>query len=439
MRALPPTRGHLKLALYFVVLGLACAYGAARWLESACVAGPDGASVGFEDARRIVLSMLFACAGLGFLGVFVRRAMVASARAREQEMWVKTVQAESQKYRALFEGSADMLLIVDPRTLAVREGNAPAREQLGAVAELGALLEEPQRAPFAEALRRAQAAPGGEQTFPDLCLRSAGGELLFADARCAPIAIAGEALVLVALRDRTRQRARERELALRERLSSIGLLTAGVAHEINNPLEGIGNYLTLLEQPELPPENRKRYLALVQHGFGRIRDLVRDLLRFARPENSSGRIDLAQVVANASKLVALSTSLKQVRLRTLGLERPLELLGDPGRLEQVLVNLLLNAGKAQQGQGEIVLRARALAGEQALELAIEDCGPGIPPENLTRIFDPFFTSEGGTGLGLSVCYGIVQAHGGTIRAENRPEGGARFVVRLPRNLPENGS
>ncbi len=433
MRILPPTRGHLKLALYFLALALAGAWSAARWMETLRAA--DG-RVGLDDARRVALTLVVLCAFLGFGGVLLRRMTVASARAREQAMWAERVQAESLKYRALFEGSADMLLIVDPRTLAIRERNAPAREQLGATSGFEELLGEAQRASLADALRRAAGAGGGAQALADLALRSGDGRALSADARCAPITIASEALVLVSLHDRTRQRAMERELAVRERLSSIGLFTAGVAHEINNPLEGMGNYLALLEQDDLPAESRRRYLALVQHGFGRIRDLVRDLLRFARPENSSACIDLAQVVSSASKLVALSAALKDVALETQGLERPLELYGDAGRLEQVLVNLLLNAGKAQQGRGRIVLRARALPGENALELAIEDDGPGIPPENLPRIFDPFFGSGAGAGLGLAVSYGIVRAHGGTIAAENRPGGGARFVLRLPRNMPE---
>jgi signal transduction histidine kinase len=433
---LPPTRGHQKLALFFLALALLGALAASRWMEGARTPDSAGTRVPFEDARTIAVTLVVACALIGFLGVLARRMLVAKARAREQAMWAEKVQAESQKYRALFEGSADMLLIVDPRTLAIREGNAPAREQLGAPAGIEELLEEAQRAPLREALRRASAPGAPTETLPDLGLRVGGGRRLSCDARCAAIALAGEALVLVSLHDRTRQRAMERELAMSERLSSIGLFTAGVAHEINNPLEGMGNYLTLLEQDELPPENRRRYLALVQHGFGRIRDLVRDLLRFARPESASARIDLAQVVSNASKLVALSSTLKEVTIETRGLERPLLLLGDAGRLEQVLVNLLLNAGKAQQGRGRIVLGARALPAENSLELSVEDSGPGIPPESLTRIFDPFFGSGEGSGLGLAVSYGIVRAHGGTISAENRPEGGARFVVRLPRNLPE---
>ncbi|MBK7642247.1 MAG: hypothetical protein IPJ19_04245 [Planctomycetes bacterium] len=436
---MPPTRGHQKLALYFLLLALALAWVAVQWMEQA--SEPSGALVRLEDARRIAVTLIALTALLGFGGVLLRRIFVASARAREQAMWAEKVQAESHKYRALFEGSADMLLIVDPRTLAIREGNSPSRAELGPVVGLEDLLGAAQRTTLAEELRACAAAPGQTRTLTDLDLRASGARTLVADAHLAHISIAGEALVLVALHDRTRQRAMERELAMRERLSAIGLFTAGVAHEINNPLEAMGNYLTLLEKEELPPQTRQRYLGLVQHGFGRIRDLVRDLLRFARPEeaHASVRVDLARIVANASQLVALSASLKDVAIATQGLERPLWLAGDAGRLEQVLVNLLLNAGKAQQGRGRITLRARELSAEGLVELAVEDEGPGIPPENLARLFDPFFGAGEGTGLGLAVSWGIVRAHGGTIAVENRTEGGARFVLRLPRNPGESAA
>jgi two-component system sensor histidine kinase HupT/HoxJ len=111
--------------------------------------------------------------------------------------------------------------------------------------------------------------------------------------------------------------------------------------------------------------------------------------------------------------------------------------GDAGRLEQVLLNLFLNAGKAMRGAGRVRVAARRLDGRDRgwIEVAIEDTGPGIDPEHLEHLFEPFFTTaaEGseGTGLGLAISRGIVTAHGGTIAAENRPEGGARFRIRLP--------
>lgn len=437
MAVLPPTRGHLKLALFFAVLAGASAAWAARWMRALAAASPDG-RIARPEALRAALTVVLCAVALGFGVVLVRRMTVARARAREQAMWAERVEAESRKYRALFDGSADMLLIVDPRTQAVHEGNATAREAF----ELG-----PRPMPFAgaagdrlsEHLRRVREGAPDAETLADLELTARDGRHLVVDARFTPIEIGGQPMLLLALRDQTRQRAMERELAMRERLSSIGLFTAGLAHEINNPLEGIGNYLTLLERADLSPENRQRYLALVQHGFGRIRDLVRDLLRFTRPERADARVDLAQVIDNAAKLVALSSAVKDVELERQGLDQPLWLRGDAGRLEQLFVNLLLNAGKAQGGRGRIRIAARTLPAERELEVALEDEGPGIPPANLTRIFDPFFGTGEGPGLGLSVSWGIVQAHGGSLRAENRPTGGARFVVRLPSWATEHES
>jgi signal transduction histidine kinase len=122
-----------------------------------------------------------------------------------------------------------------------------------------------------------------------------------------------------------------------------------------------------------------------------------------------------------------------------GLERPLFVDGDAGRLEQVVVNLLLNAatamGRASSSKGRITIQARrGLPGDDGtseIEVSVADQGPGIPPEDLDRIFDPFFTTTQGTGLGLSVSYGIVRAHGGTLAARNLEGGGAEFTIRLP--------
>lgn len=247
----------------------------------------------------------------------------------------------------------------------------------------------------------------------------------------------------VELREQARYRKQEEEMqrrvALSERLGSLGLLTAGVAHEINNPLEGIENYLALLEREQASEEKRKRYVDMVRHGFHRIRDIVRDLSAFSRPGVESTTIDLAAAIQQALRMLTYTRELKQVTVKLQGLETQLLVPGDSRRLEQVFINLLLNAARAMNGKGELWISARSLPGpgdERMMEVTIDDNGPGIPETVLPKIFDPFFTTTDGTGLGLSICFGILQAHAGAIRAENRAEGGARFVVTLPASAPQ---
>jgi signal transduction histidine kinase len=240
------------------------------------------------------------------------------------------------------------------------------------------------------------------------------------------------------LRESERRRALEQRLASAERLSALGLLTAGVAHEINNPLEGIGNYLVLLDRAGDDPEKRRRYLEAIRHGFDRIRNLVRDLLNFGRPGVAAGSCDAGRAVARALDLARLGKDGRGVEFRAEGFDAPAPVACDAGRLEQVFLNLLLNASKAIKAAGRetgaVAVRAAATRledGRAGYDLIVEDDGPGIPAEHLSKLFDPFFTTGGGSGLGLAVTHGIVRAHGGAVLAENRPGGGARFIVRLP--------
>ena len=238
-----------------------------------------------------------------------------------------------------------------------------------------------------------------------------------------------------AARYEKQQKAMERQIQMSERLGSLGLLTAGVAHEINNPLEGIENYLALMEREPVPAEKRKRYVEMIRYGFHRIRDIVRDLSTFSRPSVTGTSADIGGVARQALKMVAYAKEFKNVDVKLQGLDAPLIVPGDAGRLEQVFINLLLNSAKAMGGRGELTITARtppARSGEEPrVEILVDDSGPGIPEDILGKIFDPFFTTTDGTGLGLSVSYGIVRAHGGSIVAQNREEGGARFTLSLP--------
>ncbi|HET6201385.1 MAG TPA: ATP-binding protein [Planctomycetota bacterium] len=233
------------------------------------------------------------------------------------------------------------------------------------------------------------------------------------------------------------ERAAERRLAEAERLAALGRLTAGVAHEINNPLAGIGNYLALLERDGEKPERRREYLEFLRHGFDRLATIVRDLLAVAHPPTPRREpVHLREVLDRVERIARHDRGFDRVRWeRDLPPDLP-PAAADPFALEQLFLNLALNARDAMPGGGTIRVRARRDPRDPSrLEIEFEDTGRGIPPEALPRIFEPFFSTRGGTGLGLSLCASIVRAHGGSIRAENRPDGGARFVLGVGATAP----
>ncbi|MBL8857978.1 MAG: hypothetical protein JNL28_05710 [Planctomycetes bacterium] len=426
--------GHFRLTAFFVLVALLGVV-FALWRVRAHQGVFTASDVIWISATSVAFSV-----STGFAGVFFHRLRINPVRWRETENYLVAIRRESTKYRALMEAAADSILVVDPRARVVREASRRARTEFAladqASPPVAACFATADHERFFDALERAARAGGVGITIEGLTPAGVSGPPRVFDARLASVDLDGECLVQVALRDVTQQMEMERSLVVHERLSSIGLLTAGVAHEINNPLEGIGNYLKLLERPDLPPESRERYLGLVRHGFARIGEIVRDLLHFARAEPGSGTADFSAVVERAVKLAGYSAKLRGVLIETAGLDAPLLVRGDAGRLEQVVVNLLINAGVAMQQQGRIRLAAQRDENGW-LVFTVDDEGPGIPPADLTRIFDPFFTKTEGTGLGLFVSYGIVAAHGGRIRAENRSGGGARFTLVLPADETES--
>ncbi len=224
-----------------------------------------------------------------------------------------------------------------------------------------------------------------------------------------------------------------------EKLSSLGQLSASIAHEINNPLAGILTFSKLLARDvatDVPDEARKRVftknLGLIQRETERCSAIVRNLLDFARERPLQLRdVDLDKVVTESLSLIGHQLALQNHRVETrLAALPPVH--ADFGELRQAFVNLALNAMEAMGKGGRLWVETRASEDGAAVEVSIRDNGPGIPPEIRSKIFDPFFTTkEKGTGLGLSVVYGIVQRHGGTVRVESEPGQGTCFTIRLP--------
>jgi signal transduction histidine kinase len=237
----------------------------------------------------------------------------------------------------------------------------------------------------------------------------------------------------------------KRELARRaftaEKLAAVGTMTAGLSHEIRNPLNAAALQLELLERrvTRLGPEERgglEGPLRLVKDEIRRLDHILEDFLQFARPRDLAERpVDLVALAQRTLDFLAAPFDQRKVRLehRLLG---PARFRGDEERIRQVLVNLCLNALEAVGEGGRVYVSCEVLAPARDeprwVELLVDDDGPGIPVELRERIFEPFYTTKAaGSGLGLSIVHAVVSQHGGVIRAEDAPGGGARVVIRLP--------
>ena len=235
------------------------------------------------------------------------------------------------------------------------------------------------------------------------------------------------------------------QLLQAEKLSAIGQLVAGVAHELNNPLTSVIGYAQLLQQevgdaaaadaalpPTLPHDLRR-----IAEESERAAKIVRNLLAFARRQSAErAEQDVADLLTRVLALRAYEFRLNAIELQTSFEPGLPAVLGDAGQLQQALLNLLLNAEQAMRSRSprRVHVGARLLHDAEAVELFIADTGHGIQDENLRRIFDPFFTTREvgeGTGLGLSICYGIVRDHGGQVAVESRVGQGTTFKLQLP--------
>ncbi|HUP03737.1 MAG TPA: ATP-binding protein [Bryobacteraceae bacterium] len=247
--------------------------------------------------------------------------------------------------------------------------------------------------------------------------------------------------------ERTQQlKAAQKKLLQSDRLASLGQLSASVAHEINNPISGVLNLSMLMQRmlkddgvPAGRLDEFRKYLAQVTSETGRVGRIVSDLLAFSRRgKPNRAPADLNKIVRMTLSLVQHKMKLSNVTVEThLAQDLP-QAHCDASQIQQVALNLALNAAEATQGKPERRVDISTAMSGDAVLLVVSDNGEGIPPENLNKIFDPFFTTkpEGkGVGLGLAVSYGIVQAHGGDIEVKSILGEGTTFTVSLPVGQP----
>jgi signal transduction histidine kinase len=238
-------------------------------------------------------------------------------------------------------------------------------------------------------------------------------------------------------RQQARMRELERQVLHAERLASIGRLAAGVAHEVNNPLEGMSNYLSLLEEDLAggEMERAREMVPRVREGLSRVAGVTRQMLAFSDPARAPKEtIDVRRPLEETVEFVRRHPAFRGVDLRLHLPPAPLAVRGSATTLGQLFLNLLLNAAQSQQGAAqkrapEVDITCEA-AGDRA-RVVVADRGPGLSHEAMEHLFEPFFSTRGSTGLGLAACHGIARDHGGVLLGRNRSSGGAEFVLELP--------
>ena len=221
------------------------------------------------------------------------------------------------------------------------------------------------------------------------------------------------------------------QLRRADRLSALGELSAGLAHEVRNPLGSIEGAVQILGRRDLAEETRQEFKEMASREVARLKGLVTHFLEFARPELP--RVvasDVGLLLQSVAKLASETARMTQVEIVVETAAALPSISVDPEQIRQVLLNLAINATQAMPSGGRITLRA--LHNGATVRIEVEDEGGGIPTEDLERVFDPFFTTRSnGTGLGLSIAYQIVSQHGGHIAAQKNPQRGMTFVVTLP--------
>jgi PAS domain S-box-containing protein len=393
----------------------------------------------------------------------------------------EALRTSERRYRQLTEGTRDAIVVADHRGLitlfnpaAQQTFGYPEHEVLGQ--PLAMLTSPDDQGAHRELLHGYLTTPGDHSSGPPLELRGRrkGGEGFPMEVSLTALELPEGVLQLAAIRDTTERHRLQARLVQSEKLASLGLLSAGVAHEINNPLSYVSNNLAILErdvrslkaaaeaceeaqallEPTRPDfaakvaqlveevglsyveQNIERILGSTRQGIRRVAEIVQKLRDFARLDRAEfDRADIHEAIAGSLELV-------RERLDRAGVVVDRQF-GDlppvfcaPVQMNQLFFSLILNSIQAieatSRGSGRIEVRTRAAGG--AVIADVTDDGCGIPPEDLPRIFDPFFTTRpvgAGTGLGLSICHSIVADHGGRIEVESTPGRGTRFRITLP--------
>jgi two-component system, NtrC family, sensor kinase len=375
----------------------------------------------------------FTTEDLWLLSTVATNASVVLANGRLYEI----VRRSKDEWETTFNALAEGIAVVGPGDTILRSNRAIASLAERTESELvgRSFTETLLGAADAVVAQLIESSHQGERTAPVVVRVERTGRVLRITA--APFAErAGRVALLV--EDVTEQRIMEAQLIQNDKMASIGQLVSGVAHELNNPLTSIAGLTELLLERELHPDVPREHLRVIHDQADRAGRIVRNLLTFARkgvPEKTP--VDLNDVAARTALLIVYEMQLHGIELEQALSPDPVLVLGDRHELQQVLLNLITNAVQAVSGlppgaRRQIAITTTREDGQAILR--VRDTGPGVAPQHASALFTPFFTTKAagqGTGLGLSLSYGLVKAHDGELTYEPPPDGGAEFRVALP--------
>lgn len=377
----------------------------------------------------------FTTEDLWLLSTVATNASVALANSR----LFAIVEQGRREWETAFNALREGIAVIDPGGAIQRANSSLARLAGLSEAELiGRNFRELVFGDMETAAALIEAAHEGESP-PPVVLRPEGRDR-FLRLTIAPLQSghdrAGSMVALV--EDVTEQRSMEAQLFQNEKMAAIGQLVSGVAHELNNPLTSIAGLTELLLERDVGGDAPRQHLRIIHEQAGRAGRIVKNLLTFVRTGTTEqSPVDVNDVVARTTMLVAYEIRLREIELVTELHPLPAIVMGDPHELQQVLLNLLTNAVQAIADLPPGRLRRITIETarvEDRVILAVRDTGDGVPAELVANLFTPFFTTKPagqGTGLGLSLSYGLIQAHGGTLAYEEGADGGAEFTIELP--------
>ena len=374
-------------------------------------------------------------------GPLVEHAMLVMDDITEKLQLSEKVRMAERHLASVVESAHDLVVSTDPQGC-ITSWNTAAERISGyrsdaARGRLLADLSETTRRQDMAAIIRQLVDGGVVEFFSEINLVALSGALIPVDWSFSPIRDdSGKVSGIVAVgRDLLERRALEQHLYQSEKLAALGVMAGGIAHELRNPLSVSFSAAQFLLEPPDDPAFQQECVAKILEGIERSSLIIENLLRFARPSSSNQHesLNLVTLVRETLNVLAPQAKLQKINLTEQYGETFLPVLGNVNLLQQVVMNLVLNAFQSISGGGDVSVVTRR-EGDKAL-VCVRDNGCGIAPAHLNRIFDPFFTTRPvgqGTGLGLSICHTLVKQHGGSIAVESTVEGqGTTFVVRLP--------